>query len=124
MLLQRHTDVIIPTYQGGFMKSQALTGAGSYVTDSIDVSSYIELIIFINLIAQSGTTPTLDCKLQYSPDGVNWIDSGDTFTQMNTVTGLFLKKASSIFGKYVRLVFTLGGTTPSYTISPSVVAKQ
>ncbi len=124
MLIQRHTDVITPTYQGAFMKAQVLTGAGAYNTDAIDVSSFIELLLFINLTAESGTTPTLDCKLQYSPDNTNWVDSGDSFTQMNTTTGVFLKKASAIFGKYVRLVFTLGGTTPSYTITPTIIAKQ
>lgn len=93
-------------------------------TDPLNVGHYNELMLFLNVTAQTGTTPTLDCKLQYSPDGITWVDSGDSFTQITTTTGLFFKKAASIFGVYIRLVFTLGGTSPNYTVAPKIVAKQ
>ena len=109
------------TYQGTPISS--LNGAGAYNSDPLDVSTFVEAIAFINLSAQTGTSPTLDCKIQYSADQVNWIDSGDSFTQMTTITGVFIKKLTANFGKYIRFVFTLGGTTPVYTITPQVALK-
>ena len=109
------------TYQGTPISE--LVGAATFNSDPLDVSTFVEAIAFINLTAQTGTTPTLDCKIQYSPDQVNWIDSGDAFTQMTTSTGLFMKKLSANFGKYIRFVFTLGGTTPDYTFTPTVALK-
>lgn len=93
-------------------------------TDALDIGHYGEAIVFLVVTANSGTTPTLDCKIQYSPDTINWVDSGDSFTQLTTVNGIFFKKLTANFGKYIRLVFTTGGTTPSYTFKPKVVIKQ
>ena len=128
--MQINHDVILlkPTYQN--QQITGLSGAGSYNTDPIDASQYTELLAYIKMTAQSGTAPTLDCKLQYSPNynpsdqSGDWYDSGDSFTQMTTTTGNFIKKLSSNFGKYVRLVFTLGGTTPNYTFTTAITAKQ
>lgn len=93
-------------------------------SDPIDVSNFVEAIVFLPVTAHSGTTPTLDCKVQYSPDKVNWVDSGDAFTQITTTNATVFKKLSAIFGKYIRLVFTITGTTPSYTVSPTLVPKS
>ena len=124
----RDNPIIKVTSQG-----QPLTNVstGVVTSDPIDMREFVEAIAFINMTAQTGTTPTLDCKIQYSPDydpsnptAGNWVDSLDTFTQMNTSTGVFFKKLSANFGRFIRLVFTPGGTLPVYTIVPTVVAKS
>ena len=63
-------------------------------------------------------------KLQYSPDGKNWVDSGDSFTQVTTTVSLTLKKLTANFGKYVRCLIAVGGTaTPTYKLSLFLALK-
>jgi len=123
-------NVILNITSGGNPITTVSTA--NVTSDPIDVREFIEAIAFINMTAQTGTAPTLDCKIQYSPNydpaipskPGNWVDSGDTFTQMNTATGVFFEKLSANFGRFIRLVFTPGGTLPVYTIVPTVVAKS
>lgn len=60
----------------------------------------------------SGTSPTLDVKIQGSDDDSNWTDI-KSFPQVTTSA---VKKYIRILTpyKYIRAVATKGGTTPSY----------
>lgn len=99
--------------------------AASFNSDPIDLGSFLEAILFLPVTAHSGTTPTLDAKIQYSPDKVNWVDSGDAATQVTTTDATTFKKLSANFGKWVRVVFTIGGTaSPTYTVTPSIATKN
>lgn len=101
------------------------TIAASFNSDPIDLSNFVEAMVFLPVTGHAGSTPTLDCKIQFSPDKVLWADSGDAFTQVTTTDSLTFKKLTANFGKWVRLVFTLGGTaSPSYTVAPVIVAKS
>jgi len=103
--------------------SSSTRGSGSTNSSSQDVGDYREAIAFARVTDKSGTNPTLDIKFQGSPDGSNFADLGDSFTQITT-TGTYLKKLSENFGKYVRAVATIGGTdTPTFTFSLSLVVK-
>ena len=126
-MYSRDSDVIKPTINGAAI---ATINANAN-SDAIDLGQYIEAIVFLPVTANTGTTPTLDCKIQYSPNynpalpsAANWVDSGDTFTQITTVNATTFKKLTANFGRWVRLVFTVGGTNPVYTVVPHVVAKQ
>ncbi len=127
-LLVRDTRVIIPALRDGApsigaMDSMVVTGAGQYFTEAIDVGTFTEGILFLRTTAHSGSGPTNDIRIQYSPDGKNFIDSGDALTQVTTTDSLTLKKLTTNFGKYIRLGMVLGGTTPSYTISVYLALK-
>lgn len=98
--------------------------SASVNSEPIDMGNFVEAIVWLPVTAHAGTTPTLDCKVQYSPDGVTWIDSGDAFTQITTTDGVFFKKLTANFGRWIRLVFTLGGTNPVYTVAPAVQVKS
>jgi len=74
-----------------------------------------ELIVTLDVTAASGTTPTLDVKLQHSPDGAIWSDLGTAFAQ-KTGVAQEVKVFTGIHG-FVRVVSTIGGTTPSFTYS-------
>lgn len=74
-----------------------------------------ELIVTLDVTAASGTTPTLDVKLQHSPDGAQWTDLGTSFAQ-KTAVGAEAKVFTGVHG-YIRTVSTIGGTTPSFTYS-------
>ncbi len=73
--------------------------------------------------AASGTTPTLDVKMQESDDNSSFADiSGATFAQL-TAAGLkelhFQAKK-----RYVRAVATVAGTSPSFTFAVLLVGQQ
>lgn len=76
-------------------------------------------IVIVDSAAGTGTTPTLDLKLQSSPDNSTWTDvSGAAFTQIinaasQQIFGIDVTKCQ----RYVRAVATIGGTTPSFTFS-------
>lgn len=108
---------------GGTLTGVVLGGAtGTIYTEKQDVGGYEELINFLSVTAQSGTTPTLDVTQQLSPDGLVWTD-GDAFTQVTTATAQTLKRTTANFGKYMRYKIVLGGTAPRYTLSMKAVGK-
>lgn len=75
----------------------------------------------LNVTAASGTTPTLDVVVEYSVDGSNWNTIG-TFAQKVT-TGREVINVTTPFAKNVRVRWTIGGTTPSFTFAV-IVASQ
>lgn len=92
----------------------------------------VGLILFLNISAATGTTPTLDVKVQ-GKDSIsgNYVDvPGAAFAQ-KTGTGtsaLVIHPAitastnvaiAQVVPKTFRVVSTLGGTTPNFTMSIS-----
>jgi predicted extracellular nuclease len=110
-------------------KVVTVTGAGDHYINDTGARS---LWFWLSITAFSGTSPTFVGKLQWSPDnGTTWIDWDTTnlqTTSLNSVTTVVLKvgpgltnAANSVRGDYVparvRLAYTIGGTTPSFTFS-------
>lgn len=79
-----------------------------------------ELLLFLNVTAASGTSPTLNVKVQAQDPAGNWYDIL-SFTQATAATKE--AKQLSIFGDKIKVVYTIGGTTPSFTFSVTAVAK-
>lgn len=75
----------------------------------------------LDITAASGTTPTLDVLIQDTLDGTNWNTVG-TFAQKVT-TGREVINITVPFARRVRALWTITGTTPSFTFSV-VVASQ
>lgn len=93
-------------------------GAGMMLSGDAEYVS-----VLVATTAVSGTTPTLDLKLQWSNDGgQTWADAQpvDSFTQI-TATGNAVKVFQAK-GTWMRLVYTIGGTTPSFTFSATAVS--
>jgi hypothetical protein len=97
-------------------------------TSAVDVRTYKGGFIFQQLVGVvSGTTPTLNGKIQTSADGsTGWADiSGATFTEV-TASDSFQKIGiveNQTLG-YVRYVGTIAGTTPSYTMGVVLLAAK
>jgi hypothetical protein len=70
--------------------------------------------------ARTGTTPTLDVKLQESDDDLTFTDiSGATFTQVtaaNQRETINFRRSK----RYVRAVATLAGTSPTFITSVTI----
>lgn len=84
------------------------------------VSSANGAVAILSTSAVLGTSPTLDVKLQHSTNDSVWTDvSGGAFVQQTSVTGVkgnYLTVSGTI-NRYVRVVWTIAGTTPSFTFN-------
>lgn len=70
--------------------------------------------LLLNVTAASGTTPTLDVSIQTSYDGTTW-RAVAAFAQKTTVSNE--RKSFTGIDRYIRAVYTVGGTTPSFTFT-------
>ena len=72
----------------------------------------------LHIVAASGTSPTLDVKVQ-SDDNAGFASPTDriTFTQATGTGAQFDSVAGAITDDYWRIVYTIGGTTPSFTFA-------
>lgn len=70
----------------------------------------------LNVTAVGGTTPTLDVVIQDSVDGgASWNTVG-AFAQ-KTVAGREVINVTGPFGPLLRVLWVVGGTTPSFTFA-------
>lgn len=77
-------------------------------------------VLSVHCTAASGTTPTLDVSLEESADGSSW--SAITGSGITQLTAAGNRLATALVTKnFVRTAVTIGGTTPSFTFSASVL---
>jgi hypothetical protein len=98
----------------------ALTSAAR--TTSADFPYIVQgknLTLYLDVTAASGSTPTLDIKLQAKdPASSNWYDvPGGVFTQATTTTNQRVVVTSPVGESLCRLNVVIGGGTPSFTFS-------
>jgi hypothetical protein len=109
--------------------SSAKTATGNSAA-AITNHSASGAVLFINVSAVSGTTPTLVVRAQMQdPVGLGWVDIPGAVTASITTTGLvalaIYPGATVVANAAVsyplprtwRLAWTIGGTTPSFTFS-------
>lgn len=76
------------------------------------------LSLVVDVTAVSGTTPNLALTLEWSLDGTTWATTDPTpdgFTAI-TATGTKIKRFP-VLANFYRIVWTITGTTPSFTFS-------
>jgi hypothetical protein len=113
--------------------AKTATGNGATITNIGNKG----IQIVLNMGAVTGTTPTFVLKVQSSVDGgTNWVDVPGATTASLVATGIFgisiypgqavtagttttgtIATASGILPRTWRVVWTIGGTTPSFTIT-------
>jgi hypothetical protein len=69
---------------------------------------------YLQVTAASGTTPTLDVKVQHSSDGTTYADLL-TFTQVTAANAYERVATTGTVNRYLRVEFTIGGTSPDFT---------
>lgn len=79
------------------------------------LEDFDEIAVLVDVSAVSGTTPTLDITVQWSPDDTEWFDTGDAFTQFTAAGKQVLRVPNK--AQSARLNYTVGGTTPSFTVN-------
>lgn len=101
-----------------FLSLSARTTTGN--SDARVLDDVHEGLVFVRVTSVSGTSPTLDVVVQVSDDGTNWYDHVDV--PQITASGNFVQPTTN-FGKFVRMEYTIGGTTPSFTFGITFVGK-
>jgi hypothetical protein len=107
---------------GRWADTDALTLAASAARTADDASTGVELgdrttvRLLLDVTAASGTTPSLGVSIQTSHDGSTWREIG-AFTALTTTGSQRISLGA--LDRYVRVVWTLGGTDPSFTFSIS-----
>ena len=117
--------------------SAARTAA--FTSTAVEIGGARSLLIQLDITAVSGTTPTLDVKVQTSVDGTNFCDVA-AFTQSTVAARKLIRIAAGVtpqaevactdatlaagtihqgpLGRSIRIKHALpGGTTPSFTYS-------
>ena len=94
------------------MLSSATYTAATAYSSSFELSEYTEGQIYIDVTTENGTS-TLDIIIQHSPDDSTWY-THTTITQI-TATGQYSQAITNI-GKYVRIKYTVGGTSYVFSI--------
>ena len=97
-----------------FASSAAYTATGN--SSVIDLGAYDVGNIIVNITAVTGTSPTLTVNFQVCADNACAISVNHTSSSSLTTTGQTLLKVNQ-FARYVRVNYTIGGTTPSFTMS-------
>ena len=99
------------------------TGTGT----GVDLNDYDGDVVFIlDSAAGTGTTPTLDVTVEASADNSTFAAvSGAAFTQVTTTAGRQkLVVNHDDVARYLRVRYTIAGTTPSFTFSVTAVGLK
>ncbi len=118
-----YADILHNYVHGPSLRPQAVTAGtnGSAVDLDNTLDGFAELVVG----AVSGTSPTLDVKLQESEtSGGTYTDiAGATFAQVvaaNKEEVLNFKRSK----RHVRAAVTTGGTSPSFTLAVSIFGRK
>jgi len=102
------------------LHSSAAETATGQSADFGEFGSFMRAVLYLNVTAVSGTTPSMTVKLQErSPavTGGQYFDpSGYAFTAATGVTSE-RKVIDPLYAVRYRAVWTISGTTPSFTFS-------
>lgn len=93
---------------------------------AVDVGDFSGLgLLVLNASAGTGTTPTSTVKVQHSADGTTgWTDFATFAAQAAAASHQSLLVNTDSLKKFVRVVNTLGGTTPGYSFGVSLVGLK
>jgi hypothetical protein len=95
--------------------SAARTTSGN--SGAVAVHGASVIAVGVNVTAVSGTTPSLALSVEWSFDGVNF-GAGETPVTLAAITATKnTSKRVDVAGPYYRLVWTITGTTPSFTFA-------
>ncbi len=117
----------------GPAKLESLLAPAARVADengaAVNVRDYIGIPkVILDSAIGTGTTPTLDVKLQDSADGsTGWTDiTGAVFTQVTDAAAALEAIGLKVdeVKEYIRAVVTITGTGPSFTFSVHLAGRK
>jgi len=122
----RNAEIQVPTdiqsRYGDYVEilnNDVITSNGS--SEPINVADYSEARLFVIISSVSGVTPSLNVKIQsQEPVSLTWVDIANM--SPITTTGAYTIPLSNM-GLVIRIAWTVGGTSPSFTATMSLVRK-
>ena len=118
----RHRDLRLPTDGALTVTTTSPSWDLEELSEMVpkDHIGFERIGVLIQITAVGGTSPTLAVSVGVSDDGVNWEHLADSLTGLNTV-GVRTAFITNVYpSRFVRLRFTLGGTSPSFTFQARV----
>ena len=115
----------IASLLGADSRNASANGTGFDLQGSNDAEG--EAIVILDSEAGSGTTPTLNVKLQDSADNSAWADiTGKVFTEVTDAAASLQKITinTNDVRRYVRAVGTIAGTTPAFVFGATLVYSK
>ena len=101
--------------------SAARTASGNSGAIKADIGAR-NLSVLVDVTAASGTVPTLDTTIEWSFDGTNFAVVDGTQDLLAQVTAAAKKvKTFTVRAQWYRIVWTITGTTPSFTFAVSAL---
>lgn len=81
--------------------------------------------LFVAVSEVSGILPSLTVTLQQSPDNTNWYNVGNIAVTRGTVgQTVSSPQALAMLAEYTRIVWTITGTSASFTFTADVVTHK
>ncbi len=124
MAFTRNTSIPVMSDVGDAVSKSARTVTGN--SGWVDIGDAREIIAQLDADAGTGTSPTLDVKLQTSWNGADAtavdVPTG-AFTQVLAVASAQIKSLTT-FHRYVKVVWTIGGTTPSFAFGVYITTRK
>lgn len=111
----------IPMISRTDVASAAQTATGN--SGTLDTAGFGELNMVLAVTAESGTNETLDIELQASDDASTWSSVQDA-VRVTTSNSTQRIQGTRLSGRYYRYVWTIAGTTPSFTFSIVTTLKE
>lgn len=111
---------------GGYIEQTIVPSAARTTTGASEVSSgygdSATLRAQLQVTAVAGTGPTLNVLIEDTVDGTNWNTIG-TFAQQ-AAAGREVINVTIPFADRIRVSWSIGGTTPSFTFNVIVVSQS
>ena len=122
-VLQQNLDKL--TVTAGVATAAVSSTATSSAIDLLEFDG--DILLVLDSAAGTGSSPTLDIKIQDSDasSGTYGDLSGATFTQVTgsaSMQTLVISKDSA--ERYIKIVQTIGGSTPSFTYSINLIGVK
>lgn len=97
--------------------TSSANGTGKYVGPT----TLIKAVVIVS--AKSGTNPTLDIHFEESNDDSSYSDCAGAILDQITAVGVYEVYLKTAF-KYLRAVWAVGGTNPSFTTQILLTTKD
>lgn len=102
--------------------------AANDTSAAVDLSGFTGLALFtLNASATEGAGQTCDVKLQHcDTSGGTYVDAGISFAQVTNAGASFQSLLRDVDGlkQFVKVVGTLGGSTPACTYGITITGKR
>lgn len=100
------------------LASEARTTSGNSGSLAVREATDTTLHLLVSVTAVAGVTPTLDVSVEWSMDGGTTFAASDPVDSFASITrAINVTETYTIKAPHYRVVFAIGGTTPSFTFS-------